>query len=354
MRTILESLSRGVHLSVEQIENIFADVVRGAVSEIELAALLIALKAKGETPDEIAGAARALLAHCESFERPSYMFADCCGTGGDGLGTINVSTAVAFVAAEAGLPMAKHGNRSVSSRSGSADVLEALGAPIEIDATLARRALDEERFCFLFAPRYHSGLRHAMGVRRTLGVRTMMNLLGPLVSPARPPVQLLGVYDPRLVVPLARTLAMLGCKSALVVHGGGLDEVALHAPTTAARLENGNVVELELCPEDAGIRGAPIDSLRGGEPKDNAAILTAILQGRGPRAHRDAVAMNTGALLWISGRAADLREGTSTAIDVLAAGRSYERFERYVRATRAAGPPDEMERSATGERHVAA
>jgi anthranilate phosphoribosyltransferase len=165
---------------------------------------------------------------------------------------------------------------------------------------------------------------------------------------------LAGVYDPKLVVPIARTLALLGCKSALVVHGGGLDEIALHAPTTAARLVDGNVFELELCPNDAGVQEAPIDSLRGGEPKDNAALLTAVLQGRGPRAHRDAVAMNTGALLWISGRAAHLREGTSAALDVLASGRAYDRVERYARATRAAGLPGEMERPTPGERHVAA
>ena len=334
MRAVIEALCRGVHLSADEAEAVFRDVVHGAVSEIELAALLVALKAKGETPDEVAGAARALWGAAVAFDRPDYLFADSCGTGGDGQGTINVSTAVAFVSAEAGLPVAKHGNRAVSSRSGSADVLDALGARVELSPEAARRALDDERFCFLFAPQYHAGLRHAMGVRRALGVRTVMNLLGPLVNPARPPVQLMGVYDPGRVASVARTLGLLGCRSALVVHGSGLDEIALHGPTTAARLHDGDVTEIELRPEDAGVAPAPIEALGGGTPAENAASLVAVLQGRGTPAHTRAVAINAGALLWIAGKAESLREGTAAALDVIARGHAHERLVRFVARSR--------------------
>lgn len=317
-------------MTTEEAEAVFRDVVHGAVSEIELAALLVALKAKGETPDEVAGAARALSGAAVPFDRPEYLFADSCGTGGDGHGTINVSTAVAFVAAEAGVPVAKHGNRSVSSRSGSADVLDALGARVERTPSASRRSLDEDGFCFLFAPQYHAGLRHAMTVRRTLGVRTMMNLLGPLVNPARPPVQLMGVYEPARVGSIARTLGLLGCRSALVVHGSGLDEIALHGPTTAALLRDGLVTEMVLRPEEAGVTPAPLEALHGGTPRDNAASLSAVLQGRGPTAHAHAVAINAGALLWIAGLASNLREGARAALAVIAGGRAHERLLGFV------------------------
>ncbi|AUX20610.1 anthranilate phosphoribosyltransferase [Sorangium cellulosum] len=334
MHAVIDALCAGVDLSVEQAEALFRDVVAGALTEVELSALLVALKAKGETPAEIAGAARALRAASAPFERPAYVYADCCGTGGDGQRTVNVSTAVAFVTAEAGLPVAKHGNRSVSSQCGSADVLEALGARLDPPADVSRRALDEAGFCFLFAPQYHAGLRHAMPVRRALKVRTIMNLLGPLVNPSAPSIQVMGIYDPELVSHAARTLGMLGCQAALVVHGGGLDEIALHAPTRAALLRDGVVEELTLEPADAGVTPAPIEALRGSGPAANAAWLRGILEGRGEPAHMDAVAINAGALLWISGRAATLREGTAAALDVLRSGRAGERLTRFVALSR--------------------
>ncbi len=230
------------------------------------------------------------------FARPAYAYADCCGTGGDGQSTVNVSTAVAFVAAEAGLPVAKHGNRSVSSQCGSADALEALGARLDPPAEVSRRALDEVGFCFLFAPQYHAGLRHAMPVRRALKVRTIMNLLGPLVNPSAPPIQVMGIYDPSFVTHAARTLGMLGCQAALVVHGGGLDEVA----RTPRRARPGSAMGSSRSSRStrptrgrAGAdRGAP-----GAGPAANAAWLRDLLAGRGAPAHRDAVAINAGALL---------------------------------------------------------
>src|SRR6185295_11009144 len=222
----LPRLLAGEDLPSEDAEHLFERLVLGKLEPAEIAGMLIALRMKGETADEMIGAARALSAAAEPFERPDYLFADCCGTGGDGSGLINVSTATAFVAAACGLPIAKHGNRSVSSRCGSADVLEALGARIEIEPVKARAMLDELGFCFLFAPAYHPGMKHAAAVRRQLQVRTVMNLLGPCINPARPPVQLLGVADAGKLERIAAVLISMGVENALVVHGSGLDEVA--------------------------------------------------------------------------------------------------------------------------------
>jgi anthranilate phosphoribosyltransferase len=251
---------------------------------------------------------------------------------------VNISTAVAFVAAEAGVPVAKHGNRSISSRCGSADVLEALGARIDATPEASRRALDEAGFCFLLGPQYHAGLRHAMGVRRALGVRTIMNLLGPLVNPSAPPLQLMGIYDAELVAPAARTLGLLGCRAALVVHGAGIDEIALHGPTRAALLRGGEVEELTIAPEEAGVAPAPLDALRGGGPAENAAWLDRALAGEAPRAQLDAIAINAGALLWLGERAPSLRDGTAAALEVLASGRARARLHRFIELSREEAP----------------
>ncbi|MGH8128724.1 MAG: anthranilate phosphoribosyltransferase, partial [Gammaproteobacteria bacterium] len=299
----LERLYRREDLAPTELEQLFGRLIAGELDPLCLAALLVALKIKGERGAEIAAATRALRAGARSFPRPDYFFADPCGTGGDGLGTLNVSSGVAFCAAACGLPIAKHGNRSVSSRSGSADVLEALGVNVRADAAMARRCLDEACVAFLFAPDYHPGIAHAMPVRRALATRTLFNVLGPLVNPARPPCQLAGVYAPELVRPVADALAELGVERALVVHGDGLDEVALHGPTQAARVIGGEVEEIFLTPEQAGLGYRPLSDLAGGEAKDNARILADTLAGRRSGAYAEAVALNTGALLWIAGRA---------------------------------------------------
>jgi len=321
-------------LTRSEASDVFARLVSGNWSEIEVAGLLGALKARGESPEEIAGAAQALREAALPFPRPDYRFADTCGTGGSTLGTLNVSTAVALVAAELGLPVAKHGNRAVSSKSGSADVLEAVGIRLDPPPEVARRCLDEVGVCFLFAPQYHAGVRHAMPVRRALATRTIFNLLGPLANPARPPLQIVGVYDPALCVPLAATLAMLGAEAALVVHGDGLDEIALHGTTQAALYRDGRLSELELTPEAAGLARRPLDALRGGEPADNAAALRALLAGNSNAAYHDAVAFNAGALAWIAGRHENLVEGVERVHDVLASGRCNERLERWIEVSR--------------------
>lgn len=329
----LAALYAGTSLDSLQAERLFTDLVEGRLAEPMIAAMLIALRLKGETEDELIGAARALRAADRDFPRPDYLFADSCGTGGDGSGSINVSTAAALVAAAAGLPIAKHGNRSVTSRCGSADVLEHLGARLDVSPEVSRRALDETGFCFLFAPAYHPGLKHAGPVRRALGVRTIMNLLGPCVNPAEPPVQLLGVADPALLEPVARTLAALGVARALVVHGGGMDEIALHSETQAVRLADGRLEHLTIAPEQAGFERRPAETLKGGGPEENAERLKSLLMGYALPAENEAVALNAGALLMTAGLAADLREGVAMALDSTFSGEAYRRLKLFVEAT---------------------
>jgi anthranilate phosphoribosyltransferase len=322
----LECLYRREDLAPPALEGLFERLVHGELDPVLLSALLVALKIKGENGAEIAAAARALRAAAKHFPRPDYEFADCCGTGGDGAGTLNVSSGVALVAAACDLPIAKHGNRSVSSRSGSADVLERLGIAVRSSPASARQSLDAVGVAFLFAPDYHPGIAHAMPVRKMLATRTLFNMLGPLVNPARPPCQLVGVYAPELVRPMAEALAELHVNRALVVHGDGLDEVALHGPTTVARVRHGAVESLTLTPRDAGLEAASIEALRGGTIEENARALRAVIEGGGTRAYRDAIAFNTGALLWIAGRAEDLRDGTRQALDAIAIGRARTTF----------------------------
>lgn len=330
---VLARLYLGESLAEAEAEALFAALVAGALPEPAIAAMLVALRLKGETAGELIGAARALRAADADFPRPDYLFADSCGTGGDGSASINVSTAVAFAAAAAGLPVAKHGNRSVTSRCGSADVLERLGARLDVSAEASRRIMDETGICFLFAPLYHPGLRHAGPVRRMLKVRTIMNMLGPCLNPAEPGVQLLGVADPALLEPVALTLAALGVRRALVVHGSGLDEIALHGETRAVRLRFGGLEAVTIRPEDAGLERRPVQVLRGGGPEENAERLKALLMGYGLAAETEVVALNTGALLLTAGLAADLREGVAMALQALGSGEAYRRLRLFVEAT---------------------
>src|SRR3954453_2976349 len=331
----LPKLLVGEDLPIEDSEHLFERLVLGRLEPAEIAGMLIALRMKGETAEEMIGAARALSAAAQAFDRPDYLFADCCGTGGDGSGLINVSTATAFVAAAAGLPIAKHGNRSVSSRCGSADVLETLGARIDLPPRSARALLDETGFCFLFAPAYHPGMKHAALVRRQLSVRTIMNLLGPCINPARPPVQLLGVADPRMLRRITETLDAMGVSQALVVHGSGLDEIALHGETLAVRLSNGEIRQFVMRPEDAGLERAPLNVVTGGDPAENAARLRSLLEGRGSTAENDITILNAAALLHTAGKAATLKEGAALAREVLLSGKAGKVLDSYVEASRA-------------------
>jgi anthranilate phosphoribosyltransferase len=329
----LPRLLSGEDLTSEDAEHLFERLVLGRLEPAEIAGMLIALRMKSETTEEMIGAARGLFAAAMPFDRPDYLFADCCGTGGDGSGLINISTAAAFVAAACGLPIAKHGNRAVSSRCGSADVLEALGVKIELPPARARELLDETGFCFLFAPAYHPGMRHAGPIRRQLQVRTVLNLLGPCINPARPPVQLLGVADPTKLQAIARTLDAMGVEQALVVHGSGLDEIALHGPTQAVRLDKGRLEELVLVPEDVGLHRAPLETAVGGDAEENATRLRLLLAGAGTKAEQDITALNAGALLMTAGKASSLREGFGLARDALQSGEAGKRLSAYAEAS---------------------
>ena len=329
----LPRLLTGEDLPIRDAEHLFERLVIGKLEPAEIAGMLIALRMKGETAEEMIGAAKALSAAALPFERPDYLYADCCGTGGDGSGLINVSTATAFVAVGCGLPVAKHGNRSVSSRCGSADVLEALGAAIEVSPEKSRVLLDEAGFCFLFAPAYHPGMKHAALVRRQLEVRTILLQQGPSNNPARPPVQLLGVADPMMLRRIAQTLDAVGVRDALVVHGSGLDEVALHAETRALRLSNGVIEELEITPEDAGLERAPLKVVTGGDVQENAQRLQALLAGKGARAEEDIVILNTAALLTTAGKVASLREAAEHARAAIRSGAAIAALRKFVEAS---------------------
>jgi len=326
INTLLEQLYAGSDLSRSEIQTIFAALLKGELNEPTITALLIALKCKGETPEEIAGAAAAMREACD-FPNLKFVSMDCCGTGGDGSNTINVSTIVSFVLAAAGIKVVKHGNRSVSSKSGSADVLEKLGIPLAQDANLAVRALTDVNFCFLFAPHYHSGVKYAMPVRRSLGTRTLFNLLGPLVNPAQPPYQMMGVYDENLCLPLAETLQQLGCKRALVVNGQGLDEITITGKSRAAFAADGQVTGMTIDPAEVGLPVFNLDDIKGDDAEYNTKRLIAILKGEGTPAENAAIALNAGTSLWVHERADTWQQGYQQAVDILTNGKGYEQLQ---------------------------
>jgi anthranilate phosphoribosyltransferase len=327
---ILEQLYAAKSLSSEQSQAFFERVVQGEVDPVILSSVLTALKMKGETAQEITGAANALLTQATAFPRPNYDFTDIVGTGGDGLGTINISTASAFVAAACGLKVCKHGSRSVSSKSGSSDLLAAFGLNLGMSAQLARRCLDDLNICFLFAPQYHAGMRFAAPVRAALKTRSIFNLLGPLINPARPKFELMGVYAPELLKPIAEVHKQLGMKRVMVVYGSGLDEIALHGETQVAELINGNITEYTLTPKDFGVQYYPVEAILGGSPSENKVIIEQILQGKGSDAQQAAVAINVSALLVLNGKANNFEEGTKQALDMMLTGKPLQLLKALV------------------------
>lgn len=322
IETLLEQLFQRQSLTQSQAEQLFRAIFQGELTNEQLAAVLIAFKMRGETPDEISGAVNVLLQNAEAFPTPDYPFADIVGTGGDGANTINISTASAIIGTACGLKIAKHGNRSVSSQTGSSDLLTALGVNITMSAEQARKALDEIGLCFLFAQQYHLSFRHVAPVRQALKTRTIFNILGPLVNPAKPKRQLLGVSSPHLLQPYAETVARLNHQHTIVVHGSGLDEVALHGTTEVVEVRNGQIERYTLSPQDFGLDAQPLSALVGGTPAQNAESLTALLQGRGKTAHQHAVAINVAMLLKLFGNE-DLKQNTQRALDVIASGKGF-------------------------------
>jgi anthranilate phosphoribosyltransferase len=330
---VLTALLEGRDLSQEQAFDLMGAVMAGEVPPFRLAGILTALRAKGETVAEIAGFARAMRDGALRINPEKTGLLDTCGTGGDGCGTFNITTATALVAAAMGIPVAKHGNRAVSSRCGSADVLENLGVELDQEPARVAALIDEIGIGFLFAPGLHPAMKHAMPVRRELGVRTVFNVLGPLTNPANADRQLLGVFDPGLCEPLAHVLRELGSVRAFVVHGaGGLDEVSLLGSTTVASLENGNVTSFDFMPDEAGLEVCRPEDLAGGDPETNAGIIRAIVQGEtGPRA--DAVLLNAGFAAVLGGLADTPRAGVDLARKTVASGKVAELLDRFIAAS---------------------
>ena len=339
IRDLLPRVREGATLTREDAYAAVRSMVRGEVEDRDIAEFLSLLAARGETEAELLGGAEALRAEAIPFPGDRGALLDTCGTGGDSSGTFNISTVVAFVAAAAGVRVAKHGNRSVSSRCGSADVLEALGASIDLGPEAAARVLDEAGFTFLYARRYHPAVKRVAAVRQQLGIRTLFNWLGPLANPARASHQLLGVSDGRRAEGVARVLTGLGVVRGLVVHGaGGLDELAL-APGNVAFETGGDGREghaRSIDPRAIGLALAPVEALRGGDAGRNAAILREVVSGRrGPA--RDAVVLNAAAALWIAGRSASLESGARLAEEMLDGGEAARAVEAYVAASRREG-----------------
>lgn len=320
IKSALTTLTQGENLSVAQAEEVMEEIMGGGASEAQIAGLLIALRMKGETVEEIAGFARSMRKNAVVVPSGHPLLLDVCGTGGDSQGTFNISTAAALVIAAAGVPVAKHGNRSVSSKCGSADVLEQLGVRFDLSPQEIGGCIDEVGIGFLYAPHLHPAMRHAIGPRREMGVRTVFNILGPLTNPAAANVQLLGVYRPELTEVMARVLRSLGCQAAFVVHGGdGLDELSTTGSNRVTQLQDGEVRTFTLDPRTLGLPPATLSDLRGGDAVVNAAIITQILAGeRGPK--RDIVLLNAAHGLVLGGVATDINEGLDQAAQAIDSG----------------------------------
>jgi anthranilate phosphoribosyltransferase len=331
----IRQVSSGKSLSITEASAVFNDIMSGNATDAQIAAFIVALRMKGETADEITGAATVMRDKATQVKpADSRHVIDTCGTGGDGAHTFNISTAAAFVAAGAGAVVAKHGNRSVSSKCGSADVLEALGVNIGIDAAAMKKCLDEIGICFLFAVSLHKAMKYAIGPRKEIGIRTIFNILGPLTNPALAPAQLLGVFSEELTATMATVLKNMGSTRAYVVHGmDGLDEITTTAETRIAEVVNGGVKTYRITPEDFGMARSPLSALTGGTTAENAAIIREILSGAsGPK--RDIVVLNAGFAIAASGIAPGPADGIALAQKSIDSGKAMEKLEKLIAWTK--------------------
>lgn len=325
----------GQHLDRQEMHAVFSEVMDGDVGDTQKSALLVALRMKGETPEEITGAAIAMRERVTPLGVEPEGLVDTCGTGGDGRGTFNISTVAALVAAGAGARVAKHGNRAVSSACGSADLLAELGVNIDLDAAQMSAVLERTSISFLFAPRLHPAMSAVAHVRRQLGVRTIFNVLGPLTNPAFARRQVMGVYAAHLVEKVAEVLLALGAEHAMVVHSeDGLDEISVSAATNVAEVRNGTVRRYLIRPEDLGVGRHSLDEISGGDAATNAAIARGLLEGRRNGAGRDVVLANAGAALYVAGIAATLAEGVELARASLDGGHAFAKLEQLMAATK--------------------
>ncbi len=339
MKAIIATVASGATLSETEAELAFDTIMSGNATPSQMGGFLMALRVRGETVDEIAGAARTMRSKAIPMDAPPGTI-DTCGTGGDESGTYNISTAAALVVAACGVPVAKHGNRAMSSKSGAADVLAALGVNLDCDFALVRKALWNAGIGFLMAPRHHLAMRNVSPTRVELGTRTVFNLLGPLSNPAGAKRQLLGVFAPQWVEPLAHVLKRLGSETAWVVHGGGLDEITTTGGTTVAQLKNGAVTLFEVTPEDAGLPYADAALLKGGDAHTNAEAMRALLDGA-PGAYRDIVLLNAAAALIIGGKADGLKAGVALAGHAIDSGAARTVLHRLVSISNEQAPAHE-------------
>ena len=332
IKEAINLLVQGIHLSEAEMAECMKEIMEGKASESQIGAFLVALRIKGETVEEITGAARIMRQKVAAIRAPEGVL-DTCGTGGDMSHTFNISTTAAIVIAAAGVPVAKHGNRSVSSRSGSADVLEALGVKIDLSPEKVEKCLFETGFGFLFAPLFHPAMKYAVGPRREIGIRTIFNILGPLTNPAGAQRQIMGVFADRLTEPLAQVLSNLGSADAMVVHGqDGLDEITVSDGTRVSRCRAGGVETFYIAPEEFGVSRADVESLVGGDKDENAKILLSVLDGeRGAR--RDVVLMNSAAALVVAGRAGDFRDAMLVAADSIDSGAARKKLQELVKVS---------------------
>jgi anthranilate phosphoribosyltransferase len=333
-RGLLAKVGNGEPLGIDEAERAFDIMTNGDATPAQMGAFLMGLKVRGETADELAGGARVLRAKVQRVKAPAGAI-DIVGTGGDHHGTYNVSSCSALVVAGAGVPVAKHGNRAFTSKSGAADVLAALGINLDLPIETLEKALVEAKVCFLMAPRHHSAMRNVAGPRVELSPsRTIFNLLGPMSNPAMVKRQLVGVFDRRWLKPVAQALGQLGLERALVVHGqDGMDELTTTTKSWAASLENGQVREIEIAPEDVGVKRATLPELKGGDPEHNAAAIRFVLSGRRD-AFRDIVVLNSAAALMVAGVARDLKEGAAKAAESIDSGKAMKALETLVRICR--------------------
>jgi len=326
MQDYIERVTDGEDLTGEEARDAARAVFEEA-TEAQIGALLTALRAKGETETEIAGFAQGMRDAARTISPDRSPLVDTCGTGGDDYDTINVSTTSAIVAAGAGIAVAKHGNYSVSSTSGSADVLEVAGVNVEAEPPAVEEAIERDGIGFMLAPVFHPAMKAVIGPRKELGMRTVFNVLGPLTNPAGADAQVVGVYDPDLVPVLARALAQMNVERAMVVHGSGMDEIALHDATTVAEVDSDEVTEYTLTPTDLGLEQAPIEAVAGGDPEENAADLRGIVEGDVTGAKRDIILANAGAAIYVAGAADDLSSGVDAAREAIDSGTAATKLD---------------------------
>lgn len=318
--------------SVKEAREVFTPLTIGAYDDVHIAALLATIRTRGETIADIAGAAQAFLSAARPFPITGEGVLDTAGTGGDNSNTINISTGASLVTAAGGCMVIKHGNRSVSSKSGSADVLEALNIPLDLDVSRAEKQARNANFTFLFAPAYHPAIALVMPVRKALRVPTLFNILGPLLSPARPKLQVMGVNKPSLGEPVINVMRELGRDRALVIHGSGTDEFAVHGPTDVWELRDGEINHYTVTPSDFGVKNHKLSELAGGDGQENAQLLRAVFAGQAPEAHSDAIAMNAAAMFYLHGRVDDFQQGTELAKELLSSGTVKEWLQTHEEA----------------------